>query len=163
MDLPPKLLLGKIKEACTYRDKYSKERTTGKIKPKYKLMRSIVLGQYFFNVLTKCRESCRKSTTIAIHKSDWINKDEKYLNRDYSYCDITKYDIIDESTLLKKIQDKRNAFPYVGKLCTKKYNKLKKLHKKIKYIPRISRETKSIVEYGLMGLIDENLKDLGLD
>jgi hypothetical protein len=162
MQITNDTLLLKINEASAYYDKFSLEKSTGRIKPKYKLMRSSILEQYFFNVLTTDRTACKKTLTIKIEKDDWLNRVKGYLE-ERSFCDLTKFDIIDEKVLLKKIRDKRNHFLFVGELCEKKYNKLKKLSKKVKYLTAISRETKDIVENSLIGIFDKRIKELGIN
>lgn len=162
MQITNDILLSKINEACAYYDKFSLERTTGKRKPKYKLMRSSILEQYFFNVLTRDITACKKTLTVRIEKDDWLNRVKSYLE-ECSFCDLTKFDIMDERVLLKKIRNKRNLFLFVGELCKRKYNKLKKLSKKVKYLPHISRETRNIVQNNLLGIFDKRIKELGID
>jgi len=162
MQITDNVLLLKINEASAYYDKFSVEETIGKIKPKYKLMRSSILEQYFFNVLTKDMTACKKKLTIRIEKDDWLNRAKGYLEK-CSFCDLTKYDIMDKEVLLKKIRDRNNLFLFVGKLCESKYNELKKLSKKVKYLPYISRETRNIVQNNLLGISNEKIKELGIN
>lgn len=164
MKLTDQLLLQKIIEANLYQDKLSLEKHTSIQKPKYKLARKKILEDFLFHYLTTTKNACKKTSTITIKKQDWedIASDE-YLWADCSYCDISKYDLINEEELLKKIKDKNNGFPYVARMPIYKYKKLLKLCKKIKYILSISNETKEIIESSLHDIADEKLRQIGLD
>lgn len=165
MELPNEVLLSKIAKRGLYYDKKSKEETTGVIKPKYKLAGNNIpaIEQYFFHVLATTLSVCKASVTLRIRQQDWEERVKgSYLPKDISYCDLTKFEIMDGLELLEKIKDKKNGFPYVAKLCSSKYEKLKKLGKKMKYDTRISDEAIKIVINGLSDSADEIAMKLGL-
>jgi len=162
LELPTQLLSLKIEESHLYLDKQSLEKTTNKIKSKYKLSRSKILDQYLFHILTKRKSACIKSLTLKIKRDDWIDiTDNNYLKEDLSYCDVTKYALHDEVLLLKKINDPLNGFPFVAKLSLAKYKRLLKLCERVKHVPKVSDAAKGIIELSLV--IDEKLKQLNLD
>lgn len=163
MELPEKILLSKIKKTNLYFDKKSLEKPTNKIKPKYKLARNKLLEIYPFNILTKNKSACKKKLTLTIENVDWEYKIEGYLKEKYSYCDVTKCDILDEAELIAKIRDKNNTFPYVAKLCDKKYEKLEALCEKAMHIPYISKPVKDIIKLTLSDIADDKIKELALD
>lgn len=163
MELPDKVLLSKFTKSCLYRDAKSEEKTTGKIKPKYKLAGSIILEHYFFHILTRTLDACIHRFTLTINPEDWEDKIAgPYLQETTSYCDVTKPDLIYKLDLLIKIRDKTNGFIYIAKLCSMKYEELLKLNDKMQKAPDISEETKAIVNSGLSDKIDEIVLKLGL-
>jgi hypothetical protein len=163
VDLPNSLHLSKITKKHLYFDKKSKESTTEKINKKYKLAGNSVLGQYFFNILTKSLAACKPGLTLCIKRTDWENKIKgPYLTKPASYCDLTKYEWLDESVLLKKIKDRQNGFPCIAKLCEAKYKELQKLRKRMGKYPHITKETRNIVKRGLTDNIDNLIIKLDL-
>lgn len=162
MELPSDLLLHKITESHLYLDKQSLEERTGKIKSKYKLARSKILEQYLFHILTKSKSSCKDSSTLKLRREDWENiTNEDFLSEELSYCDITKYHIHGEASLLEKIKNPQNGFPLVAKLMRSKYIQLLKLCKKVRYNPYVSNAVKEVI--ASQSMIEERLKILGLD
>jgi len=150
MRLNDDILLRKIKKAHTYFDKRSKEKATGLINEKYKLSGNVLLEIYTFFVLTTDKDACKRLLTLCIHQEDWEQKNPNYLNDEYSYCDITKYDVLNKDIILKKMRDRRNGFIFVAKLCNSKFKKLEKLYNNIRkysqYVgKRISKETREII------------------
>ena len=83
--------------------------------------------------------------------------------KDVCYCDLTKYEIISRPSLLEKIKDRKNGFPFVCKLLDSKYKKLLKLEKKMHKNPFLSKETKNIIEAGISESVDSLLSKLNLD
>ena len=163
MDLPDKILLGKITLKHLYLDKKSKEPTTNIIKCKYKLAGNSLpdLGMYFFYILTSAMG--KKHFTLAIGQTDWENKIVgPYLTEPTSYCDLRKYELLDPSTLIGKFRDKENGFPYIAKLCEMKYKELRKIQAKIGKHPLISRDTKSIINRGMSEAFDQIASKLGI-
>jgi len=162
LKLPSKLLLLKIEESHLYLDKQSLEKTTNRIKPKYKLARSKLLEHYLFHLLTKRKSACIKSLTLKLKRDDWQDiVDKDYLREELSYCDVTKYALHDDSTLLVKINDPQNGFPFVAKLTQFKYERLLKICERVKHVPKVSDEAKEVIESSI--IIDEKLKQLNLD
>lgn len=163
MDLPDGLLLSKIIKRSTFYDRKSFDKLTSKTKPKYKLASNPILEKFFFHVLTTTLKSCKKRLTVKIKKEDWEDKIKgSYLQEDISYCDVTKYDLLEKSDLLEKMRDRKNGFIYVAKLCSAKYGKLQKLQGKMKYHYDISKETIRIVAAGLADNVDEIAEKLRL-
>ncbi len=162
MEFPTQLSSLKIEESHLYLDKQSPEKTTNRIKPKYKLARSKILDQYLFHILTKRKSACIQSLTLKIRRDDWIGiTNNSYLSEALSYCDVTKYALHDGVLLLKKINDPLNGFPFVAKLSLAKYKRLLKLCERVKHVPKVSDAAKEIINLSLK--IDEKLKQLNLD
>lgn len=158
MDLPDQILLTKIIPKHLYFDKKSKELATNRIKPKYKLAGNSLpdLGAYFFYVLTKISSSCKTNFKLIIKQTDWENKIiGPYLTEPVSYCDLSKYELLDRTILISKMKDKENGFPYIAKLCEAKFQELKKIQTKIQKYPLISRDTKNIIDRGMSETIDQ--------
>lgn len=167
MNLPDDLLLGKIKKKHLYRDHKSKEVTTSKQKPKYKLAgnKNEILGNYFFTILTKESAACKRQLTVKIAQNDWEAKidNEEYLRLEYSYCDITKYEIIERDELLSKMRDKDNGFPYVARLCESKHKEMQKLRKRMHCLPYIQPSEINAINEGMSDVHEETLTKLGLN
>lgn len=121
MILPDNILLKKIKKQHLYYDKKSKEPFINKIKRKYKLAGNCLLEHYFFHVLTRTKDACKKACTLTLRLKDWENRNKCFQLADIGYCDLTKFEWIERVLLLKKIKDKNNSFPYVAKLSDSKY------------------------------------------
>ena len=162
MDLPDELLLSKITKRSAFYDTKSLEKLTSTIKPKYKLASNPILEKYFFHILTTNLEACKKKLTIKINQDDWEDKINGQYLQGHSYCDLTKYDLLDKDELLAKMRDKGNGFIYIAKLCSPKYDKLQKLQIKMKYHFDISEQTRRIVAAGLADNVDEIAIKLGL-
>jgi len=163
LELPDDVLLSKFTKSCLYCDEKSEEKTTRKIKPKYKLAGSIILEHYFFHVLTRTLDACKRSYTLTINQEDWEAKiTGPYLQEKTSYCDVSKPDLIYKLNLLTKIKDRANGFIYIARLCSAKYEELLKLNEKMQKDPDITEETKAIVNSGLSDKIDEIVLRLGL-
>lgn len=144
-------------------DEKSKEQDTTIVKRKYKLAGNSVLDQYFFHVLTTMLSACKAKVTLTINKGDWENIiPGAYLHGDISYCDLTKYDILDKAELLAKINDQENGFICVAKLSDPKYEKLQRLKESMVRYSYISEETRKIVMGGLSEQVDEMIKKFGL-
>lgn len=163
MDLPDQIFLNQIKPKNLYFDKKSKESTTNEIKPKYKLAGNCILEQYYFNILTTDLDACKKAVTLCIKQNDWENKIKgPYLRESASYCDLTKYELLDKSILITKIRDKTNGFPYIAKLCGAKYKELQKLQKQMVKHPRITKEAKDVIKRGVGNVIDDLMVKLDI-
>ena len=160
--LPDELLLARIVKSHLYKDKRSLEKTTKRIRPKYKLARGIILEKYLFNLLTRTESACNRRLTLIIGKEDWENVTKEYPKKECSYCDITKCDILERDELLKKMRDKKNRFPYVAKLCDTKCKELENLWKKGRRYP-LSKPVREIIESPLSDFVDEKLRELRLD
>jgi len=160
--LPNNILLQKIKKQHLYYDKKSKEPFTNKIKRKYKLAGNCLLEHYFFHVLTRTKDACKKACTLTLRLKDWENRNKCFQLADIGYCDLTKFDRIERVLLLKKIKDKDNGFPYVAKLSDFKYKELINLaSKKLRY-SHISTEAIQVIEKGILPSFDDLLSKLNL-
>jgi hypothetical protein len=165
LNFPDNFLLGRIKNKHLYRDNRSIELTTLKQKPKNKLAgNKTILENYFFTILTKTLSACKHRLTLTIEQSDWENKvdNDEYLRLKYSYCDLTKFEIIERNDLLNKMRDKDNGFPYVARLGNSKHQKLQNLRKRMHYMPNISTIEKNAINDGLADVHEETLTKLGL-
>ena len=157
------LLLNKISQKNLYYDKRSKELTTNIVKPKYKLAGNSILDEYFFNILTTTLSACKAEFTLIIEQTDWENKrNGRYLNEPVSYCDLTKYELLNKLTLLKKMKDRHNKFRHVAKLSDAKYEQLQNLQSKFASCLYISSETKNMIDRGISDALDKIASKLGL-
>ncbi|MBN1574728.1 MAG: hypothetical protein JW984_16145 [Deltaproteobacteria bacterium] len=129
-----------------YYDTKSIEKSTRIKKPKYKLAGHSFLENYFFHVLTTDYDACKKCLTVKIKQSDWEDKVGGHLEERISFCDVRHCESIVKNELLRKIEDPKNGFRYVAKLCSAKCDSIKKLSKKALKRPEISDDTKRIIE-----------------
>jgi hypothetical protein len=156
-------LLNKIAKKNLYFDKRSRELTTNIVKPKYKLAGNSILDEYFFNILTTILAACKTEFTLTIKQTDWENKrNGRYLNEPVSYCDLTKCELLDKLTLLKKMKDRHNKFRQVAKLADAKYEQLQNLQSRFASCPYVPRETKDMVDHGISDALDKIASKLGL-
>lgn len=164
MELPANVLLLKINPKSLYLDKKSKELSTGKIKRKYKLAGNMILDEYFFNFLTRQSSACIRRFTLCIEPKDWENETtESRLGGQNSYCDVSKFELINKNDLLAKIRDKGNGFPFIARLCEEKVNELQVLRNEIGKCAFISSETRNLIQKGISPMVKEALIKLGLD
>lgn len=122
--IPDSILIGKIQIQNAYSDDISYEEKTGKRQAKYKLALCKILDIFYFNKLTTNEKSCDRRFTIKILKKDWEDRDNKYLYAESSFCDTTKFDVLNEKEILEKIKDINNRFPLIGKLCNLCFGKV---------------------------------------
>lgn len=169
MKIPDALILSRIKKKNLYADEKSQESSTKIKKRKYKLAGNIILDNYFFHILTTELDACKKKLTITIKKDDWeeiVNGplDNPYLREDVSYCDLTKYELLDQNTLIQKITDVENKFSYVARLCLIKCDELQGLcNGKMMDYSYVSDEAKSIIATGMLDNADNILTRLGIN
>lgn len=158
-----KHLLSTIIPQNVYLDKKSIELLTGRVRRKYKLAGKPLLDKYFFNILTKTKSACKTSSTLCIESTDWDKKISGSRLNITSYCDLTKYELINKSELITKLLDKKNKFLFQAKLCDQKCIELQCLRNQVSKSFLISQEVKRIINQGLSPSIDEALSKLGLD
>jgi hypothetical protein len=164
MELPDEVILGKIKKNCAYFDKKSKEKSTNIVKPKYKLAGNPILDHRFFLVITKSYFSCLGVCTLKIKKDDWEEKiDGPYLMERFSYCDLTKHDLLSNNDLLNKSKDAANGFYYIAKLCDRCRRKLQKLQARTQKISFVTKEVRTVIQQGISEVVDEAIIKLGLN
>jgi hypothetical protein len=164
MELPDEVILGKIKKNCVYLDKKSKEKSTNRVKPKYKLAGNSILDHRFFIFLTKRYSSCFGACTLKIKKGDWEEKiDGPYLMEECSYCDLTKYDLLSQNDLLFKSRDRENTFCYIAKLCERCRRKLQKIQARAQKNPFVTKDVRTIIQQGISEAVDEAIIKLGLN
>ncbi len=160
-----KILAIRIIQSNLYRDAKSIEKTTATIKPKLKLAGKPLrdLDLYFFNVLTSSSASCKQKCTLCIELADWENVvDWSFFREKSSYCDLTKFELMDASEVINKINDGKNGFPCIARLRAEKYRKLQSLREVVLKLPYVSDATKEIVGTALSEEMDEKLEKLGL-
>lgn len=144
-------LIKKIYKSCAYCDEKSFEKYTGKTKRKYKLAGNpivgLYLGQYVFHHITHVKDAYIKEVTLTINKADWKYraKDPQYLKEDFSYCDLSKHDILTREELSEKIIDKENGFKYAARLCASKCEELLKINHRYQRYYDIPKEIREIV------------------
>ncbi|HMK76438.1 MAG TPA: hypothetical protein VK568_09710 [Thermodesulfobacteriota bacterium] len=156
-------LLNKIVKKNLYYDKRSRELATNVVKPKYKLAGNSILEEYFFNILTTTLMACKTEFTLTIQQTDWEDKrNGRYLNEPVSYCDLTKYELLDKLTLLKKMRDRHNKFRRVAKLADAKYEQLQNLQTKFASCLYVSSQTKDMIDRGISDALDKIASKLGL-
>ena len=134
--IPGDILLKKIVTRHAYLDRKSVKESTVKSKQKYKLAgNSIKLFHYYsFFILTSHKDLTNKDLRVCIHKNDWIKKEQRYLNEEYSYTDPTQCEILSSNELLYKINDNKNGFHWAGELKNYKYEELILTCKKMRKI-----------------------------
>ena len=164
MELPDTILLNKITKQHIYCDKKSKEQSTNKIKPKYKLAGNFLLDECFFHVLTTRKGACKELCTLPLCLFGWEDVVFVFKSKlkDVCYCDLTKFEIMKCVILLKKMKDRKNGFPYVAKLSDQKYKELIKLKKYLYKLPQTTKETREIIKKGIAPSYDPLLSKLGL-
>jgi hypothetical protein len=164
MELPDKAFLLRIKKRNVYLDKKSIEASTGRLRKKYKLAGNELLSHYFFNILTSHPDTCKLICTLKIEQKDWEEKIEgPYLLGDASYCDVTKFEMMEISELVRKIKDKNNTFRYIAKLRPDRFRELQRLQIKacnLSYVPDV---TKNIISEGLTDIVSDLARKLGLN
>lgn len=165
------ILLRKIEIKNVFFDKKSQEKSTGKIKSKYKLSGNYLkpLDIYTFFVITSCKETCNKHSTIEVKQKHWVDKRVGYLDRDKSYIDIRKIEPLTKKEIIFKIKDNKNRFKWVARLCDEKFNELKEKSSKLNFGTFISEKKKFFAEQALSEIVDiedvniDIIKKLGLD
>jgi hypothetical protein len=163
MQLSDDILLSKIITGNAYNDNISLEEKTGKTQSKYKLHLCEVAGVYFFNKITKNKKFCYRKFTVELCGDDWIDRDDRYLYLDISYCDATKYDFLNREEILIKIRNKKNGFIFIGTLCQTKFKKILKLIKQCKYAKSIDVSTSETAEIITNEISEAKLIELGLN
>lgn len=163
MKVPDKIILKKIIRKNLYYDKKSKNPHLDTTKPKYKLAGNCLLENYFFHILTRTKDACKKSCSVSFIPSDWEEISENFKRRlTICYCDLTKYEILSEELLLEKIKDADNGFNYVSRVSESKFIEIQTRGKKITSNPHISPATKKIIKAGISDSIDELLLKLDI-
>ena len=126
MDLPNNVLLFYYIPRNTILDSKSEEKTTGIIKPKYKLLfkNHKEMDIFIFFVLTTNKSACVNERTFSILCADWEHRDGTHLNAICSYIDVQKIVVMNEEEVLHKAKNPRIGFSYAGKLSQNKYMEL---------------------------------------
>ena len=106
--IPDSILIGKIQIQNAYSDNISFEKKTGKKHTKYKLALCKILDVFFFSKLTTNEKSCDQRFTVKIFKKDWDDWDDSYLYAESSFCDVTKFDVLNEVEILIRTEDGNN-------------------------------------------------------
>ena len=107
--------------------------------------------------------ACKTEFTLTIQQTDWEDKrNGRYLNEPVSYCDLTKYELLDKLTLLKKMRDRHNKFRRVAKLADAKYEQLQNLQTKFASCLYVSSQTKDMIDRGISDALDKIASKLGL-
>jgi len=172
MLLPDDIILKKIVNQNVFYDRASLEKSTKKIKKKYKLAGNILkpLEVYTFFVITKNESACNRSTTIEVEQQHWENKKQYHLNESKSYIDLQKVETLSGVELCQKTRDKINGFLIAARLCDDKYNELKSLKDNVrKCNSYTSTEKIVLVKLAIQDIIDfsqisdQILQKLGLD
>ena len=142
-----------IETQSAYRDEKSLEITTKIVKRKYKLAGNIIdlppLKFYPFFILTTEKTACRSALTVQIRKSDWENKDSRYLNEEYSYADINKVEPLSKESIIQKRRDPQNRFLFVGKLSDEKFAELRSKRENLSKTRPIPEKHSALIECAL--------------
>lgn len=147
-------------------DRKSKENSTGKIKPKYKLVGHPIeaLDQFIFFILSSHSGAYHKRLTVKVDSKDWTNRNPKYAThlQDVSYIDITKFETLSSRVVALKMADSKNGFKCIAELPSNKLLELQNKLKRAKYmhIP-IPRETRRIIADALQ-VSGQIMRKLGL-
>ena len=150
-DMPGDLLLRMVETQKVYFDKNSIERSTGRVRNKYKLAGNVLspLGIYTFFVITTNESSCHPKTTIKVEKHHWEDKHPSHLNAAMSYVNIKNVEPLTGKELILKMRDTDNGFKRVARLCTEKFEELKIMRTNVNFGGYISDHRRIIVEQAL--------------
>ena len=138
------LYLARVIPQNAYSDETSLYVKTSEQQRKYKLSLCRVADVYYFSKIFSDKKNCDPQFTIDILKNEWLHRNDNYLWMNFSYCDVLQFDILNVDDLFRKIRNKYNGFPLIGRLCDQKFKKIFKLLKKSKYIKRVNSDLKSL-------------------
>jgi hypothetical protein len=129
MFLPDNILLFYYVPRAAFLDNKSKEKNTGIVKRKYKLLfkHHKILDIYGFFVLTTTEDSGVKERTICIKQHDWEERIKgylEYIGTDCSYIDVQRYEVLNKTDVVVKATDSGVGFTYAGKLLQLKFTEL---------------------------------------
>ena len=158
--IPDSILIGKIQIQNAYCDSISLEKKTGKKQFKYKLVLCKTLNIFYFSKLTTNEKSCDRRFTTKIFKEDWEDIDRNYLYADCSFCDVSKFEVLNELEILKKIKDTDNGFPFIGKLCNSCFKKVLELIEEIPLHKNMDIETSQNAEVVTDEIANLKIKEL---
>lgn len=169
--LPDVLLLRMIEIQKVFFDKNSYEQNTGRVRNKYKLSGQCLkpLDIYTFFCITTNEEACSRHSTIEVEQRHWENKASGFLDRDKSYIDAKKVELLTKSEVVGKIRDVQNGFKCVARLCDEKFNELKEKKAGLNMGGFISTERRLLAEQALSDIVDidvvnnDILEKLGLN
>lgn len=158
--------MAKIKTRSTYYDTKSFEALTQVTKPKYKLAGCYppgVDGIPFFLVTTN--EHLKKDCVVEIKKSDWQNRDRRFLRAPKSFVDVRNIEILTRSQIKIKKQEPGNGFRYVAQLSNDKFDELKKVGRSVYRTGYIHQSKIKIITDALTEaqIAKNNLQRLGLN
>lgn len=156
MFLPESVVLMYYLPRNTFIDKVSEEKSTGVIKPKYKLLfkHHKEMDVFVFFVLTTKQSACVKERTFTIEQSDWEDRQGYYLSADYSYIDVQNHIVMNKSDVIEKANNPNKGFSYAGKIYQTKFTEL--TNKVQKYISSATHKTDFTVRDILREIVLEN-------
>lgn len=123
------------------------------------------IGIYFFCVLTTNKDACDSLMRLTVSQMDWEDKDSKHLNRQFSYIDIKKTEVLQKTDLLFKIKDRGNKFVFVARIARARFEELKLLKCNVEKSSRfISERKRNVIDiaFAEANIPDEVLTRLGL-
>ncbi len=169
--LPGKLRLKTVEPQKIFCDEFSEEKITRVKKRKYKLAANCILAKinvYTFFITTTNVFACSQHR-IEVRTHHLENKSPQYLNEHSTYIDARDVEFLTEKELIGKMDDPRNLFLLVARLCDEKYEELKKLKDEVHKGGFISTEKIALVREALSdvsnpaNVCDEMLIKLGLN
>lgn len=154
-----------VKVRNVHRDKKSRERPTGVIKPKYKLAGEPLwdLDQFAFFILTGSNpDAYHKRLLVKVNQSEWLNRASNML-KGVSYIDITRHELMSSRQVAMKIVDKKNGFKYAAELPQAKFQILQKKMLRLKYMRNpVPKETKRVIAKALQVTAPGIMRKLGI-
>lgn len=126
MEMPATVALLYYLPRNTYLDKTSEEKSTGIIKPKYKLLfkHHKEMGVYVFFVLTTEKSACVQERTCSVLLKDWEERQGTHLSAVCSYIDIQKHIVMNKDDVLLKASSPNTGFSYAGKVYQAKFSEI---------------------------------------
>lgn len=126
MQMPDAVALLYYLPRNTFLDKNSEEKSTGIVKPKYKLLfkHHKEMGVFVFFVLTTEKSACVQERTCPILFQDWEERQGTHLNADCSYLDVQKHIVMNKDEVISKASNPIAGFSYAGKVYQAKFSEL---------------------------------------
>lgn len=157
MEMPDNALMMYINLRCAFLDMKSEERSTCRVKPKYKLLTQkdtalSELGVFVFHILTTTEDSYIKEKTIDINETDWEYREGNHLNAECSKLCSQEVDVMNQEKILLKIRETGNGFSHKGTLSQIKFTEV------INFIKESFEGTDTRTNFEVKGIITSLIK-----
>jgi hypothetical protein len=152
--------LSLIKKSHIHCDKKSFEEYTGRTRKKYKVLIGRYQDTFILHLFNSDRDSCLKRFRVCIAQCDYADKKLGHLEKQFSYIDASKPEILEKEKIIDKINDHKNGFEYIGRLVENKFEKLLSLLKKARQYDRFPKQRFDTIAKAEEFLIAETLEKL---